>query len=388
MSRPAAQPANLLPSRIGPPPHAHSRSSLLPITLTFLIAAAFPLTAGMALFGLTAAKVLALSCVAAMLVESLYNLLVVRDRIRPSSSALLVGALVACTLPPDVPWQTPVLAAATAMLIGHALSGGIGNYLWHPVVLGRIAVQLFYPPAAPDGRLPVLARGHLLWGDLTNAAVLPSLRTWAESVPPDGAEAWRVVPSIVSLTEPIPGRIDEPVAALARLLRDAVPTWWETLAGVAGGAIGEASAGALILAGLFLAWRGLLRPWPVCIGVLCAGLTVAFLPVQVRSESGESVLLWCPGTVMWKDLPVGLVYILYHLTAGEFLLVMLLLAPETTTSPLTSRGHMLYYVCLAIAMMCLRVLVGIPAAGYWALLIANTFVPLINAITRRRVLGT
>ena len=36
----------------------------------------------------------------------------------------------------------------------------------------------------------------------------------------------------------------------------------------------------------------------------------------------------------------------------------------------------------------LGIVFGLPASAYWALLIANTFVPLINRMTRRRVLGT
>ncbi|MHC4441259.1 MAG: hypothetical protein ACYTA5_01570 [Planctomycetota bacterium] len=42
----------------------------------------------------------------------------------------------------------------------------------------------------------------------------------------------------------------------------------------------------------------------------------------------------------------------------------------------------------AISFPALLGTVGLPASAYWALLIANTFVPLINRVTRRRVFGT
>ena len=75
-------------------------------------------------------------------------------------------------------------------------------------------------------------------------------------------------------------------------------------------------------------------------------------------------------------------------TAALFVLVLLLLAPDPSSSPLTSRGHMIFGVVIGAMTILLRVAVGMPASAYWALLLANTMVPMINRLTRRRVLGT
>jgi electron transport complex protein RnfD len=176
--------------------------------------------------------------------------------------------------------------------------------------------------------------------------------------------------------------------ALMRLLRDAMPPWPDTLTGVTGGAIGEACVILILVGGLILMWRGFVRPSMIIAALASAALLAAVLPVRMLAENGTLTTYWLPGAALHEGSPIGLVYVCYHLTAGELLLVLLLLAPDPTSSPLTTRGHALFGALLGASTLLLRVLAGIPAAGYWALLIANTCVPAINRATRRRVLGT
>ena len=117
-------------------------------------------------------------------------------------------------------------------------------------------------------------------------------------------------------------------------------------------------------------------------------MLAAILPVRVQLADGTMTNSWWPGLAVWQGLPVGFVYVCYHLTAGEFLLVLLLLAPDPSSSPLTLRGHMWFGLIIGAVTILLRVFVGLPASAYWALLVANTLVPLINRATRRRIFGT
>jgi electron transport complex protein RnfD len=157
---------------------------------------------------------------------------------------------------------------------------------------------------------------------------------------------------------------------------------------VAGGAIGEACGLAVILGGLLLLWRGLAR-WSLPVaGVLAVAILAAILPVTLQPAKGPQQWHWLPGISVYEGLPVGLVYVLYHLTAGELLFVLMLLAADPTSSPLTTRGHALFGALIGGLAVGLRILTGVPAAGYWALLIANTLVPLLDRATRRRVFGT
>jgi len=375
--------------RVGPPPYRHGLPGVVPITMTFLAATSLVVLAGVVLFGWHALRVLAISVAAALLVESTFDLLTRRSRSWSESHALLVGVLFACTLPPTVRWHVPVLGAVLAVLLGHALLGGVGNCLWHPAAMARVVVQIFLHNDLTPARWPVLAPGRLIWGNLTDARLLPPLRNWGSFPVPDGVQALAAVRPVDHLRSPLPAEAGAtPAEAIASLLRETLPPWPDTLTGVAGGAIGEACAIAVIAAGLLLMWRGFLHHRMVIVAMVTAAVFAALLPVRIQLASGPATTYWLPGTAVWQGLPVGLGYVCYHLTAGEFLLVLLLLAPDPSSSPLTSRGHALFGMVIGVVTMLLRIVVGIPAAGYWALLIANTLVPFINRATRRRVFGT
>jgi len=375
--------------RVGAPPYWHGWPGIAPITLTFLVATSIVLAAGLVLFGWNGLRVLAISVASALLAGATFNLLAQRTRSWSESHALLVGALFACTLPPTVSWYVPVTGAVLAVLIGQVLPGGVGNYLWHPAALGRVVVQMLFHDEVTPERWPVLAPGRLIWGSLSGARPLPPLWRWASQPAPGGVQAWSAARPVDHLRAPLETEAGTaPAEALAALLRDAMPPWPDTLTGTAGGAVGEACLIAAVVAGLLLMWGGFLRGRMAVAAIASAAILAALLPVRIQPEGGPVTNYWLPGVAFWQGLPVGLVYVCYHLTAGEFLLVLLLFAPDPSSSPLTSRGHALFGLIIGTATMLLRIVAGIPAAGYWALLIANTLVPVINRKTRRRVLGT
>ena len=373
--------------RLGGPPHLQGLPGVVPLSAAFLLAAAAPLAAGVTLFGWHAVRLLAISVATAVLIESLINLLRGSSRSWSESHALLTGVLFACTLPPQAPWQAALIGSMTAVIVGHVLFGGVGNYLWHPVALGRVAVQIIFDNRLTGLRWPVLAPGRLGWGSLDKAQELPPLAGWNSAHLDPGIQAWLTVPPVERLRDVLPGS-DGLGATLARLVRDQLPSWTNSLWGVAGGGIGEACMMATILAGLVLLWRGFLR-WPMVIGGLAAAAAcAAILPVQVRGADGSLTSYLFPIRAMYDGLPVGVVYVAYHLVAGELLFVLLVLAPDPSSSPLTSRGHLIFGVFVGVAAMSLRMLAGLPVAAVWALLLANTTVPLIDRFTRRRVFGT
>lgn len=375
--------------RGGAGPFIHGAPALRSITLALIVAATIPLTAGTILFGWNTLRVAGICVAAALLVESAARHLAGRSPSRGDGQALLVGLLVACTMPPMVYWAVPLTAATVAILVGQIISGGVGNYLWQPVALSRVTAQFFFPHEFTRNRWPVLGPGYQVWGDLGAARPLPEYWSWAGHAPPEGAQAWLVARPVDLLTAPLPARPGATLAEeIAALVRDTLPPWPETLLGVSGGAIGEACIIALLVSGLLLAWRGVLR-WTLAAGAVAgAVVSAAAFPVFVREGGRHLVAHGWPGLAVMDGLPVGLMYVLYQLTAGEFLLVVLLLAPDPTSSPLTCRGNVLFGATIGVLTMALRSLVGLPAAGYWALLIANALVPATNRLTRRHVFGT
>jgi len=177
-------------------------------------------------------------------------------------------------------------------------------------------------------------------------------------------------------------------------IRDYLPPWGMTLLDAnAAGAAGAAPGGAgvliggpvvmLIVAALILGWRGHVRGWCIASAIAAAAGAALVLPIQ---QGGR--LIWFPGRVFDEGLPVGLAYVLHHLTAGELMLVVLLLAGDSVTSPLTSRGQRWFGAGVGALAIALRLYGLATTAGYWALLAMNTLVPLIDRWTKRRVYGT
>jgi len=375
--------------RVGGAPYWRGMAGVMPITLTFATATAVVLVSSLALFGWQAVRVLTISIAVALLVESVFNALVGRSRSWSEGQALLIGLLFACTLPPMVHWRVVVIGSAVAVLVGQSLAGGVGNYLWHPVVLGRVLTQILFHEELMPKHWPILASGRFFWGDLSRSMPLPTLWSASTRIVPDSVEAWRVVRPADQLREVIPGVTGNgPSEAIGCLVRDTLPGWLDTLTGMAGGAIGEASVIAILIAGLLLLWRGFLRGSMVFGVVASAAVMAAVLPVRIQWESGFVTSYWLPGTAIYQGLPVGLAYVGYQLTAGGLVFVTILLASDPSSTPLTSRGHLIFGVVIGVMTILLRVVVGMPASAYWALLFANTLVPIINRMTRRRVWGT
>jgi len=374
--------------RTAHPPHRHQPTYVTPLMGTLLVAGVVVCATGMALFGLHALRVLAISVAVCLLIESVFATLAQRSGTFSEGHALLVGVLLACTLPPTVSWQVVVIASAIAMMVGQIAPGGVGNYLWHPVALGRVAVQMFFHEQLTPSRWPVLAPTRLLTGNLNLARELPPLGQWNTQPLPTGIEAWLVTRPADALRSVLPtGTEGDAAEALASLASNTLPSWADTLVGSAGGAIGEACVIAALGAALLLTWRGLLRWRALLATLIAAAILAAVLPVHIQPAGGSIQTCWLPGLAIYEGLPVGWVYVCYHLTAGGFLFVLCLLAADPTSTPLTSRGHLIFGLVLGSMTMLLRISAGIPASAYWALLIANTCVPAINRLTRRRVFG-
>ena len=125
-------------------PHWHRPTGVAPLMGTLLVAGVVISVTGVILFGWHALRVLAISIAVSLLIESVFAALTQRSRSWSEGHALLIGILLACTLPPTASWQVVVTGASIAILVGQIVPGGVGNYLWHPVALGRVVVQMFF----------------------------------------------------------------------------------------------------------------------------------------------------------------------------------------------------------------------------------------------------
>jgi electron transport complex protein RnfD len=374
-----------------------------------LVAAVPALLAGTFLFGLRALFVCGLAIAAALVGEGICQALARRypsGRARRGQrmQACAVGMLLALTLPVTVGWEVPVVGALAGIVIGKALLGGLGNFLWHPTLVGRAIVQLLFGPQVAPQQWPFLAKGHLLTGSTAvGADAMEYFGCSAASTPPPGIEAWSMRRPIDSLIDCCYGSGIEPSAAgagqeagsLLELFRDYLPSWSDTLLGHVGGGIGETCVPALALGGLLLTWRGAIR-WRlpvaalVTVGVLAA-LWPINIPVGAPQAGNPASSRWLPLSACEDGFPVGVGLVLYHLTGGGLWLACLLVATDPISTPLTSRGQIVFGIGLGALTMvarCNPFFPGLAGGVYWAILGMNTLVPLIDRLSARRVLGT
>ncbi len=350
------------------------------------VAACGPAAAGVVFFGWRALVICALSVLGCVATESLYYRVTRTPALLGRSHAALTGLLLALTLPPFVPWYVPLAAAVFAILVGKALFGGVGHFLWQPALVGRLAATvLFAPPLLARPLLdrpawPVLAQNRILLGDVTRVDRSARYRGWRGTVARSPADAVaRPRPRAFLRQLSLPGA--KPPDSIATVLRH-MPPAWDLICGAHGGGIGETSTIVIIVAGLYLACRNYVHAYLPGMIILAAAVTVAVAPV--RSADGQA-WQWLP--VAAEGLDVGFVYVAYHLTCGELMLAAFFLATEMTSRPVTLPAQVVFGAICGAGAILLRLYLAFPIPAYAAVLMANTLTPLLDSAVRPRVLG-
>lgn len=370
------------PWRPAPMMRAPERSRT--IFLVTFCAAIAPLTAGMVYFGYRSA-VVTLLCIGSCTGMEWACFRVTRiPALWGRSHALLTGALLALTLPPHVSWYVPVVAAAFAIIVGKAVFGGVGHFLWQPALVGRLAVSVMFGAAIHPAAWPVLSRANMITGDIRSCTQPVAYRSWFDAPEPprqtDGFELPRPVARLRGLCD----RSSPRYASLTEALVD-LPEIRDLLYGATPGGIGETSAVILVLTGLYLIYRHYAN-WILPVSFIAsAALVVAVAPVFLARPDDTARTVWFPFVA--EGLDVGFAYVSYHLLAGELLLAALLLSSEMTSRPVTPVGQVLFGLGCGVIGMVLRLYVIFPLSCYVAVLAMNTFTPLLERTTRPRVLG-
>ncbi len=133
--------------------------------------------------------------------------------------------------------------------------------------------------------------------------------------------------------------------------------------GNVGGCLGETSAIALIIGGLYLLYRGVInyRIPAVYIG------TVAIL------------------TLMFNGFDFTMMT--YHLFAGGLMLGAFFMATDYATSPITAKGQIVFAFGCGLITTIIRFFGGYPEGVSYSILLMNVAAPLIEKYTSPKVFG-
>lgn len=309
---------------VAPGPHAHSGTlTTRKMMFDVLLALSPVLLASFIVFRLYSLMQLAICVTSCMLFEALLCLLRRRRVAIGDLSAVVTGMILALSLPGTAPWYIGVIGSLVAIGIGKFVFGGLGQNIFNPAMVGRAFVMIAF--AASLG-----APGYILTG--------PGI--------PD------------AITQATPMDAYKQTGATTDL--------WNLFLGTTNGSLGETSALACILGGLYLCWRRT-ASWEIPLGVI----------LGAAAWAGAANIM-NPGA-HW--------IVLHHILGGALLFGAFFIATDPVSSPLTPKGKFIFGLGIGLLVMLLRLYSAYPEGVMFAVLLMNGATPLINRWTIPRPVG-
>lgn len=342
------------------PPHAHGGDSIRMVMLTVMLALLPATMVSVYLFGWLALLLIVTCMVTALLTEALC----LKWMQRPlnallDNSAALTGLLLALTLPAAVPWWMAVLASVFAIVLGKQIYGGLGYNIFNPALSARIILLISFPL-------------HMTTWIVPMSAAEPTLNLYDFSLCLNfflaGPDALKVGFDAISMASPLGYVKTEATLGVpvVEALKAYDYSYLNAFLGFEAGSIGETSALALLIGGIFLLARHTIT-WHIPFSyiatvLLLAGLFNAIYPEQFTPP-------------------------LFHLFAGGLILCAFFMATDPVSSPVTQVGQIVFGVGCGVLTWSIRSFGGYPEGAMFAVLLMNCAVPLIDHYFRPRVYG-
>ena len=309
-------------------PHIHSPEDT-PWIMRQVIYALIPgALIGVYFFGIPAITVIAVSVVSCVIIEALWQKLTKKNITITDGSAALTGLLLAMNLPSGSPWWLVVLGSLVAIIIGKQLYGGLGNNPFNPALVARVFLLISFPV---------------------------HMTTW-----PQPRSFFSQAADTVTGATPL-GALKSAIFEHGTITAAPHLNLMDPFLGNIGGSLGEISALALILGGIYLILRKIIN-WHIPLFYIG---TVALI----------SGIFWLMDPNTYAD-PA------FHLISGGLMLGAFFMATDMVTSPITNKGKIIFAIGCGVITVVIRFWGGYPEGVSFAILIMNALVPLINKATK------
>ena len=285
-------------------PHISSPVKTKNIMLDVIIALIPSLIASIYFFGPRAAVVVIASVATCVIAEYICRKVMKREQTIGDLSAVVTGILLAFNLPSSVPIYVPIIGGLVAIVMVKQMFGGLGQNFVNPALLARIILK---------NSFPVL------------------MTTWYPSGN-FGADTTAMA---------------SPLANIAAGNVDALPSYWDMFIGNIPGCLGETSALALLLGGIYLIARKVISP---------------IIPV---TYIGTVFVL---SAILGQD-PVA------QILCGGLFIGAIFMATD-------------YALCCGIITCLIRVFASLPEGVSYSIVLMNIIVPLIERATVPKPFGT
>ena len=317
---------------VAPSPHVKGDESIKKIMYGVVIALVPALIMSTIFFGFNALKVTLIAVAACVLFEYLIQRYILKTE--PSitdGSAVITGILLAFNVPVGLPIWLIILGSLVSIGVGKLSFGGLGQNPFNPALVGRVFLLISFPVQMTTWTPNITAVDGF-----SGATPLGLLK--------EGIKSGK---SLAEVTGQIPGYLD---------------MFWGNMSG----SLGEISAIAILLGGIYMLWKRIIT-WHIPVGVL-----------------GSMLLLQ---GILWISAPDRFIDPIFHLITGGAMLGAVFMATDMVSSPMTPRGQMIYAIGIGVITVCIRNFGAYPEGISFAILIMNAFTPLINARVKPKRFG-
>jgi Na+-translocating ferredoxin:NAD+ oxidoreductase subunit D len=292
-----------------------------------------------------------------LLAEIIFNAMRRRKAPLGDCSAIITGIILAMSIPWNLPIYVGIIGSFIAIGLGKVIFGGLGFNIFNPAMVGRAFIMLSFATAMGAPAYVKNIDQNLPW--LKGLGGLPSQCA-------EGPEAEKLKEK---------GNFDAesgatPMTAAKDLMNNTGKGYGTKLLplflGNTTGSLGETSALACILGGLYLLIRRT-AAWQIPLGGI----------ISVAVISG--IVDLANGPIVWSFL--------HELLGGAFLFGVFFIATDPVTTPTTSKGKFIFGVGFGVTMMFIRMLSAYPEGVMFAILLMNAVTPLINRWTVPRPFG-
>lgn len=309
-------------------PHVRSKATTKSIMRDVCIALLPATLFGIGYFGMNALLLILTTCATCVLTEYVYERCMKRPITTGDYSALVTGLLLALNLPSGMPLWMAMLGSVFAILIVKQIFGGLGQNFMNPALAGRCFLMLSFTTR------------------MTNFVV-------------EKAGAYSFVngfAGVDGISSPTP---------LAALEQGQGVDLFKMFLGNIGGTIGETSALAILIGALYLVVKRIIT---LKIPLVYIGTFAVFI-------------------LLFGGRGMDVAYLTGHLLGGGLMLGAFFMATDYVTSPITSRGKIIFAILLGVLTGVFRIY-GATAEGVsYAIIIGNLLVPLIERWTMPKPFG-
>ncbi len=300
-------------------PHIQSKVSTQSIMRDVIIALLPAAAAGTVLFGWRALITILVCVGTAVLSEFLFNLIVKKEQTVTDLSAIVTGLILALSLPAKAGIFHCIVGSVFAIIVVKCLFGGIGCNFANPAATARVFLLIAFASSIGGATAPV-----------------------AESV------------DLVATATPL---------EIIKLGTDAeLPTLLDMFLGNSAGAIGETSVLALLLGGVYLIFRRVIK-WQVPVAYIA---TVFILSLIIK-----------------QDLTVAL----YQVLGGGLVFAAFFMITDYSTTPINTLGKIVFAFGCGVITVLIRFWGSYPEGVSFAILLMNILSPYIEKLCAKKPLG-